>query len=574
MIAAPASAQISIAATETALTENFDSLVNSGTTPSGVVPSGWSLLEVGSSATTVDQMYVPGTGSLATGNLYSFGATGSTERALGILRSGTNNPTIGASYANATGAPITSATISFTGEEWRVGALNRDATLTFEYSVDATSLSTGVWLPVSALNFSRPDTAGAAMSAEDGNSSAFRDAHSGTVSFASPIAAGATFWIRWSDQATSGTHSGLAIDDFSLTAHALVVTPTGTVAFDVFFDANANGTHDTGETGIGGWGITLDAATSHSTAADGSATFTSVTSGTAHVVTNMPPTAAGTWNATAFPTTVTTTTGGTTTYHVAITCTCPDDADLCTNIPVCNAGACGVPTQINCNDTNGCTDDSCAAGVCMHTNNTATCDDGNMSTRNDVCGGGSCAGTPFTCTLGVCELMSMPNGTDCTIVYADSSMPCGASGSCDHCAGGASMCVANACPVDSGVDAGSDAGTDAGNDAGSDAGMDAAVTNDAGVDAAAGSDAGVDAASGTDTGVVVDAGTHDAGARDGGPDSGRDGSVGDGSVRADSGTTTPPPSMNCGCSTSGRGTPSMLWLGLVGLVLAARKRQR
>jgi MYXO-CTERM domain-containing protein len=32
--------------------------------------------------------------------------------------------------------------------------------------------------------------------------------------------------------------------------------------------------------------------------------------------------------------------------------------------------------------------------------------------------------------------------------------------------------------------------------------------------------------------------------------------------------------MNCGCSTSGRGTPSMLWLGLVGLVIAARKRQR
>src|SRR5437773_2469308 len=70
-----------IASLETAYTENFDALANTGTpawADNSTLP-GWY-----SSRTA----YVPGTGSSTTGALYSFGSTGSTERALGSVGSG------------------------------------------------------------------------------------------------------------------------------------------------------------------------------------------------------------------------------------------------------------------------------------------------------------------------------------------------------------------------------------------------------------------------------------------------------------------------------------------------------
>ena len=560
------SAEAQISLTGPAYTQSFDTLASTGT--SATLPAGWALLETGTGA---DMNYTAGTGSSAAADTYSFGsATAVTDRALGSIRTNALGEVYGAQFTNGTGSPIGSLMVSYHGEQWRMGSAGVIDRLDFQYSLDATSVGTGTWTDVDTLDFTGPDTVGTGGS-RDGNDATHQVSISGTVTFAAAIASGATFWLRWSDLNAPGTDHALAIDDVSVTPAGAT---TGSVVFDVFFDADGNGTHDVGETGIGGWGIALDGGTSRNTAADGSATFSGVMGAVSHAVTNTPPTAAGTWNATAFPTIVTTSVGGTMTYHVAITCTCPDDGDLCTNIPTCNAGACPVPTPINCNDTNLCTDDSCSAGICMHTNNTAICNDGSPLTRNDVCGGGSCAGTVYTCTPGTCEFMSVPNGTDCDVTFLDSMVLCGASGTCDHCSGSSNVCVATTCPVDAGLDAGGDAdlridaGTDAGSDAGSDAGMDAAVDVDSGIDAAAGGDSGIDAASTTDAGV------HDAGAHDGGPDSGRDGSAGDGSVRVDSGATPPPPSTSCGCATAGRGAPSALWLGLIGLVLFARKRTR
>ncbi|MBI3784800.1 MAG: hypothetical protein HY270_15510, partial [Deltaproteobacteria bacterium] len=46
-------------------------------------------------------------------------------------------------------------------------------------------------------------------------------------------------------------------------------------------------------------------------------------------------------------------------------------------------------------DPNVCTNDVCnGAGACTHPNNTNSCDDGNGCTTGDICGGGSCSGTP------------------------------------------------------------------------------------------------------------------------------------------------------------------------------------
>ena len=99
-------------------TQNFNTLASTGTT-SSTLPAGWTFSESGTSANT---SYGIGTGSSNTGNTYSFGSTGSTDRAFGGLRSGALNPTIGASFTNTTGDTVTSLAISYTGEQWRLGA--------------------------------------------------------------------------------------------------------------------------------------------------------------------------------------------------------------------------------------------------------------------------------------------------------------------------------------------------------------------------------------------------------------------------------------------------------------------
>src|SRR2546426_4040708 len=90
---------ISLVAIGAAYTESFDTLANTGT--SNVLPNGWALNESGTNA---NDSYAAGTGSSNAGNTYSFGAAGSTERALGGLQSGTLTPTIGASFTNNTGS--------------------------------------------------------------------------------------------------------------------------------------------------------------------------------------------------------------------------------------------------------------------------------------------------------------------------------------------------------------------------------------------------------------------------------------------------------------------------------------
>ena len=210
--AAPTSAAgtITLTAPGVAYAQNFDTLANSGT--SSIVPAGWDFAESGSNANTT---YSAGTGSSSTGDTYSFGSSGSSERAFGGLQSGSLIPTLGASFTNATGETITALRIEYTGEQWRLGATGRADRLDFQLSTDAISLTTGTWTDYDALDFSSPTTSGT-VGALDGNAAANRTAISYTISGLN-IPNGATFWIRWSDFNVSGSDDGLAIDDFALT---------------------------------------------------------------------------------------------------------------------------------------------------------------------------------------------------------------------------------------------------------------------------------------------------------------------------------------------------------------------
>lgn len=203
--------QISLTTPGSPYTQDFNSLANSGTTASDL-PAGWVFLETGTNANTT---YGIGTGSSNAGNTYSFGPASNVDRALGGLLSGSLTPTLGASFTNNTGATITSLTISYTGEQWRLGALSRTDRLDFQYSTNATSLNSGAWTDVDMLDFVAP-VQGPTVGSLDGNAVANRTAVSHTITGLT-IPAGATFWIRWNDFNATGADDGLAVDDFSLT---------------------------------------------------------------------------------------------------------------------------------------------------------------------------------------------------------------------------------------------------------------------------------------------------------------------------------------------------------------------
>jgi hypothetical protein len=200
--------------------QDFNTLANAGTTNLLTIP-GWLLTETGGGARDNEQ-YAGDNGGSNTGDTYSYGPALNTERALGGLRSGTLIPLFGAFFTNNTGVTITSVTISYTGEEWRLGTAARTDRLDFQYSLDATSITSGTWTDVNALDFTTPNTATAG--AKDGNTAVNRTAVSNMITGLS-IPNGATFYIRWNDLDATGADDGLGIDDFTLsTGSPLPVT--------------------------------------------------------------------------------------------------------------------------------------------------------------------------------------------------------------------------------------------------------------------------------------------------------------------------------------------------------------
>ncbi len=205
-----ANAQIVISNPAVPYTQDFNTLAASGTANT-ILPAGWAFLETGTSANTT---YIADNGGANGGNTYSYGATAASERAFGGLQSGSVNPTIGANFTNNTGVAITSLTISYTGEQWRLGATARPDKLDFQYSLDATLLNTGTWLDVDALDFNAPVSTGT-VGLLDGNSSANQTNISFTITGLN-IASGASFWIRWNDLNATGADDGLAVDELSI----------------------------------------------------------------------------------------------------------------------------------------------------------------------------------------------------------------------------------------------------------------------------------------------------------------------------------------------------------------------
>jgi hypothetical protein len=231
-------AAISLTTPGTAYTQNFNALSNTaGSTTNDLNTDpqplpGWFITETGGGARDNEQ-YAVDTGSSNTGDIFSYGTAGSTERALGSIQSGTLIAVLGSQFTNNTGQTITQLVISYTGEQWRISntAAARDDRLDFQISLNATSLASGTWTDVNALDFTNPIKTATAVGALDGNAAANRTAITHTITGLS-IAPGATFWIRWNDFNASGGDDALAIDDFSLTPVTATSGESQTVVFD------------------------------------------------------------------------------------------------------------------------------------------------------------------------------------------------------------------------------------------------------------------------------------------------------------------------------------------------------
>lgn len=209
-----AAAQLCVQLTGGVYRQTFNTLSATGSSNnSSTVPIGFAFSEVGAGNNIT---YAASDGSSSTGNTYSFGTGTNTDRAFGEVTA-TVQSTCGACFVNNTDFVIPSFSIGYTGEMWRLGAADAvNDKLDFQFSTNATSLTTGTWTDVNSLDFTSPNNTGPA-GAKNGNAAANRTVKSPTAIIPpAGIPKGATFFIRWVPSNIAGANDGLAIDDFSL----------------------------------------------------------------------------------------------------------------------------------------------------------------------------------------------------------------------------------------------------------------------------------------------------------------------------------------------------------------------
>jgi hypothetical protein len=221
--AAPAPAAVTLTGAGTH-SNKFDTLAGSGQANTGGL-AGWEFLELGSSA---NESYFATNGAENSGNTFSLGAIGSGERAFGGLTHNDPNvlrPLLGVQFVNMTGQIITGFTMSYAGEQWRLGQTGRGADrLDFGYRVGSATqaLDAGLFTDVDTLDFVAPNVTGAQI--RDGNLAANRVAITGAVSGLN-VGQSGVLTLRWSDFDARLLTGGQAADD-ALGIDDFVFTPT------------------------------------------------------------------------------------------------------------------------------------------------------------------------------------------------------------------------------------------------------------------------------------------------------------------------------------------------------------
>ena len=225
--------------------QDFDSLASSTTTTTvpwadNATLPGWYAARAYTGGTSTPLGSYPYTGYRVSGGennsgwIFSYGTNGVnsiTERALGSLGSGTpKTNAFGLRLKNDTTDTIGQITLSYMGEQWRLGQGNFSGnTLYFSYKTSSGALTdlapndanpaASSWTFVAAEYFTSPILAAATSDpvygALDGNAPDNRQFISST--FGLTLNPGDEIFLRWTDPDESGNDMGLAVDDLTLT---------------------------------------------------------------------------------------------------------------------------------------------------------------------------------------------------------------------------------------------------------------------------------------------------------------------------------------------------------------------
>ena len=218
-VASSATAQVAMSGGT--YSQNFDSLANSGTlawTDNSTLPGWYASKTLGGTSVTT---YRADNGSGNTGAIYSFGASGSTERALGSVASGTpGNFAYGVRFTNDTGLAQSNLAVSYTGEQWRNGGNTSAQKLAFSYFVSSNPITSSdaananTWTAFTSLDFTTPTT-GSKAGALDGNNPANKQVFTNAV-LPVVVQSGQEIFLRWFDTNDTGTDHGVAIDNLTV----------------------------------------------------------------------------------------------------------------------------------------------------------------------------------------------------------------------------------------------------------------------------------------------------------------------------------------------------------------------
>lgn len=202
--------------------EDFNTLSNdysAGFADFNTLPTGWYAHEVGSNANTTYRVSI---GEFGGGEIYSYGDTASTDRALGSVGSGSVSSIFyGAAYINNTGDSIRSMTVEYTGEQWRQGRpgvarTTGPDTLFFGFAVNVAGVHSPSFMEVDSLHFKSAENNGTLNSPLNGNAASNQERIAYTINnlYAGP---NDTIWIRWRDFNSTSYDDGLAIDSLTVT---------------------------------------------------------------------------------------------------------------------------------------------------------------------------------------------------------------------------------------------------------------------------------------------------------------------------------------------------------------------
>jgi len=236
--------------------QSFDTLAASASGNSwtnDLTLPGWFLFRQPAASPSAISSYNADAGANNAGAFLSYGASGSSDRALGGLGSGGSyfgSPASGTvagwfalALSNATGNPITDLDLSFNGEQWRNGGNTSEQTMVLEYGFGSSFEQVSNWTSTEpSFNWSSP-IATSTAAAIDGNSTGRISDVGGILDLSTtPWAADTTLWLRWTEVNDPGSDHGLAIDDLTISIPQSPALPEVAIQAIVALASESGGT--------------------------------------------------------------------------------------------------------------------------------------------------------------------------------------------------------------------------------------------------------------------------------------------------------------------------------------------